>query len=182
MIMKNRDSLRPDIAQLPSDLIQEGEHVVRSMLNRYDATHYGIKHPALCLFWFYWQHVFTQIPDLEIHPVFLLRSPSGIAASYARRATVPDIEHDIYDLIEVYLRRLMEIYTQWPGSKCIIRFDDEHYVNDLKRAIGDCGLTWNADTFLSVFKRERTMAIDHPVDHSVQEVYNQWLQMVLEKS
>jgi len=88
----------------------------------------------------------------------------------------------MYDLIEVCLRRQIEIYMAWQGRKNIIRFDDEHYVNDLRRAIGDCGLTWNADTFLSVFRRERTMAIDHPVDHSVQEVYDQWLQHVREQS
>ena len=176
-IMKNRDGLRPDIQQIPADLIQEGEHIVRSMLNRDDATHYGIKHPAMCLFWFYWQHVFSRIPDLEIHPVFLLRSPSGIAASYARRATVPKVEQDMYDLIEVCLRRQMEIYMVWQGRKDVIRFDDEHYVNDLKRAVADCGLIWNADTFLSVFRRERTMAIDHSVDHPVQEVYDRWLQL-----
>ena len=180
-IMKNRDGLRPDLSQISPHLIQRGEKTVRTMLGRPETTHYGVKHPAMCLFWFYWQHVFSRIPDLEIHPVFLLRSPSGIAASYARRATVPKVEHDMYDLIEVCLRRQMEIYWGWQGRKNIIRFDDKHYVNDLKRAIGDCGLVWNAETFLSVFQREKTMAIDYPVDHPVQEVYDRWLQLARSK-
>ena len=164
-IMKNRDVIRPDIAQIPRDLIRQGEDIIRAMLDWDEAACCGVKHPAMCLFWFYWQHIFSRFSDLEIHPVFLLRPPSGIAASYARRSNDPGVEFDMDNVIEVYLRRLLEIYHTWQGPKNIIRFDDRHYANDLKKAIDDCGLTWSEECFSNIFNRDQTTEIVKTVSH-----------------
>jgi hypothetical protein len=179
IIMKNRDILRPSARQIHPELIREGREVIQRLVST--GTMSAYKHPASVLFWFYWSHVFAGIPDLKIHPIFLLRPPSGIAASYARRANRPDWEPFFYDIIHVYLVRMLEIFQDWTGTKSIIRFTDEHYQNDLRIAIEQCGLVWDDVHYASEFRASATEQIDKTVDHPVQSLYEHWLSHCVEQ-
>jgi hypothetical protein len=172
-IMKNRDVLRPHIEQIHPNFIEQGIRIIRQLT--LDSEFTALKHPAMILFWFYWSHVFSQIKELEIHPVFLLRPPSGIASSYARRVDKPDFEPVMYNLIEVYLTRLLEVYLHWSGKKEIIRFTDEHYRDDLRKAIEHCGLVWNEEFYAANYRPSMTKQINIPVRHPVQPLYERWL-------
>jgi len=174
-IMKNRDLLRPVVRQVHPELIRNGRETIRQLVSTGPISAY--KHPASVLFWFYWDHVFSGIPDLKVHPVFLLRPPSGIAASYARRAKRPEWEPFLYDLIYVYLARMLEVFRNWPGPKNIVRFTDEHYYNDLRIVIDQCGLTWDANHYESGYHPSATERIDKPVAHPVQSLYEHWLSL-----
>ena len=174
-IMKNRDLLRPTARQIHPELIGKGRETIRRLLSTGPITAY--KHPASILFWFYWEHVFSGIPDLQIHPVFLLRPPSGIAASYARRAKRPEWEPFLYDLIHVYLVRMLGVFQSWTGPKSIVRFTDTNYRDDLRIAIEQCGLTWDVTHYESGYRSSETERIDKPVDHSVQSLYEHWLSL-----
>jgi len=176
-IMKNRDVLRPIVSQIPFELIQQGREAIRRLVLSGPVSAY--KHPASVLFWFYWAHVFSEIPGLEVHPIFLLRPPSGIAASYARRSQRPEWEQFLYDLIHVYLARMLEIFNNWVGPKSIIRFVGSTYNNDLRIAIEQCGLPWDATHYESVFHSSETEGIDKPVDHPVQALYDYWSSLCL---
>jgi hypothetical protein len=172
-IMKNREFLRPDIGQIRHDFIGHGIETIQNLVTNSPIS--GFKHPASALFWFYWQHVFSRIPDLEIHPIFLLRPPNGIAASYARRAHRPEFQNAMFDLIEIYLNRMLEIYQNWHGSKNIIRFTDEHYQSDLQTAIENCGLQWNKKIYEQNYQASATVQIDDLINHPVQKLYDLWL-------
>ena len=174
-IMKNRNLLRPTARQIHPELIQQGRAVIQRLVSAGQISAY--KHPASVLFWFYWTHVFSGIPELEVHPVFLLRPPSGIAASYARRAKRPEWEPSLYDLIHVYLARMLEVFRGWSEPKSIIRFTDEHYRDDLRVAIEQCGLTWNESRYESGYRSTATEQIDKPVGHPVQALYEHWLSL-----
>jgi hypothetical protein len=179
-IMKNRDVLRPQIEQIDPQLIAHGINVIRQLTADSEIT--ALKHPAMILFWFYWSHVFSKIDGLEIHPVFLLRPPSGIASSYARRANQPKFEPVMFDLIEIYFKRLFEVYLNWQGKKEIVRFTSEHYHDDLRQAIEHCGLTWNEQRYLSEFNASVTKEVTHSVQHPVQNLYDHWLTYCVDES
>jgi len=174
-IMKNRDLLRPTARQVHPELIQQGREVIQRLVST-GATS-AFKHPACVLFWFYWMHVFSGIPDLQVHPVFLLRPPSGIAASYARRAKRPEWEPFLYDLIHVYLTRMLEVFLDWSEPKSIIRFTNEHYRDDLCVAVERCGLIWDETHYESGYHSSATEPIDTPIGHPVQAFYEHWLSL-----
>jgi hypothetical protein len=177
--MKNRELLRPGIHQIRPDFVEHGKQIIQSLIETSPIS--GFKHPASTLFWFYWSHVFSQIPDLEVYPVFLLRPPSGIAASYARRANKPEFQNAMFDLVEIYLLRMLEIYRNWNGTKNIIRFTDEHYKNDLQTALEHCGLKWNHEIYEQHYRDSLTVRIDDVVDHPVQKLYEHWLSYCVTK-
>ena len=144
-MMKERNDIPLDINALPLEIIERGIKAIRRLTDGVSLA--GFKHPASVLFWNYWQHVFSQLPRLEVIPVFLLRPPIGIAASYARRANRPQVQNAMFDLIEIYLKRMLNIYDSWNGVKPVVRFMDEYYRSDLKTAIETCELVWNEEIF-----------------------------------
>jgi hypothetical protein len=172
-IMKNREWLRPTINQIKPDLIEHGKQVIQSVIETSSVS--GFKHPASSLFWFFWNHIFSQLPDLEVYPIFLLRPPSGIAASYARRANKSEFQNAMLDLVEIYLLRMLEIYRNWNGQKSIIRFTDKNYQNDLQTAITNCGLKWDEDIYKQYYQSSVTVEINEQVNHPVQGLYEHWL-------
>ena len=172
-IMKNRDLLRPTARQVHPELIRRGRETIRELVST--GTISAFKHPTSVLFWFYWEHVFSGVPDLQIHPIFLIRPPSEIAASCARYADRSEWEPFFYDLIHVYFGRMLEVFRGWTNPKSIVRFTDEHYCDDLRLAIDQCGLTWEASHFESSYQSSKIKRIDKPVDHPVQSLYKHWL-------
>lgn len=180
LLMKDRDAHPFDIDRLPSWIIQQGIETIRTVVD--SAPISGFKHPASVLFWPFWRHVFSEIPGLEVFPVFLLRSPSGIAASYARRAKRPEFQNAMFDLIEVYLARMLEIYETWVGPRRIVRFSDEYYREDLRNAVELLDLPWNPEIFDQYYQASATVAVDEPVDHPVQDVYARWQEICSRRS
>jgi hypothetical protein len=172
-IMKNREMLRPEIHQIRPDFIKRGIETIQSLISTSPIS--GFKHPASVLFWFYWQHIFSQIPNLEIHLIFLLRPPSGIASSYARRANKPEFQNAMFDLVEIYLYRMLEVYRPWKGQKDIIRFTSEHYQNDIQTAFEHCGLKWNEKIYEQYYQDSLTVPVNEQVNHPVQKLYDLWL-------
>jgi len=112
--MKNRDMLLPGISQIKYDWVEAGADVLRRLIHSSDLT--GFKHPATLLFWYYWDHLLSRFHDLEVHLVFLIRPPSAIASSYARRINQPGIEATLYDLIEVYFVKQLRLFHSWSGK------------------------------------------------------------------
>ena len=96
-IMKERNEITLDVGTLPPGLIDHGIETIRFLTSGVPIA--GFKHPATVLFWPYWQHVFSRFPELEVIPVFLLRPPTGIAASYARRARRPEFQNEMFLII-----------------------------------------------------------------------------------
>ncbi len=172
-IMADRPLQCPTIQDVPSDLIEQGKTFITQLTDSAPVS--GFKHPASILFRFYWEHVFSSISDLEIAPVFLIRSPSGVAASYARRAKRPEVESAMFDLIGIYLDRMLELHRSFQGIKPIVRFSEEYYRDDLKNAIEACGMAWDAEMFRQYYKPSATVAIDEPVDHPVEDLYRRFL-------
>jgi len=107
-ILKNRVLFPATVAQVPLQWLEHGAQAVHQLTESSDIS--GFKHPAATLFWFYWSYVFSQFPNVDVHLIFLLRPPSSIAASYARRFKRPGIEPQLYDLIQVYFERQMKIF------------------------------------------------------------------------
>ncbi len=171
-IMKSREHVKMEHGDFPPALIERGVQAVRTIAD--SASISGYKHPATILFWPYWQQVFKQVDDLEVIPVFLLRAPSGIASSYARRAKRPEYQEALFDVIEVYLSKMLKLYLSWSGPKPIVRFDEAHYQNDLKNAVETCGLVWDTSIFDQHFQPSATVAVDNAVDHPVQRLYTEW--------
>jgi len=171
-IMKERNDIPLDIKALTTEIIDRGIETINRLTDGVSIA--GFKHPATVLFWTYWHHVFSQFPHLEIIPVFLSRPPTGIAASYARRAKRPQVQNNMFDLIEVYLKRMRSIYDSWNSNKPIIRFIDEYYKDDLKVAIENCGLVWNEEIFERCYKPSVTVRVVDPIDHPVQVLYDQF--------
>jgi hypothetical protein len=72
---------------------------------------------------------------------------------------------------------MLEVFRSGAEPKSIVRFTDEHYCNDLRVAIEQCGLTWNEAHYESSYHHSATEQIDKPVDHPVQALYEHWLSL-----
>ena len=175
-IMKNRDILLPNISQIPYEWLEKGKNVLESLIRSSDLS--GFKHPAALLFWFYWDYLLSQFHDLNVHLIFLIRPPSAIASSYARRITRPDIEGTLNELIEVYFVKQLRLFHSWPGKKNIIRFTDTFFQHDLEKAVQDCGLTWDSKLFFKLFDASTTRDLTIRVDHPVQQRYDELAALV----
>lgn len=172
-ILRNRDKLRPTINQFNDDLIGRGIEFIESLIATSPVS--GFKHPATCLFWFYWQHVFSHFTDLEVRPIFLLRPPAAIADSYERRVGIPGTRDKMYDLIEIYFRRMSEILTAWTTPTSVVRFTKEFYREDVKKALQSCDLKWNQEFFDEEYDSDLPSNIDTIVDHPCRKSYEHLL-------
>ncbi|MCL2119658.1 MAG: hypothetical protein FWH27_14675 [Planctomycetaceae bacterium] len=168
-IMKNRDILMPGISQIPYEWLEEGKNVLESLICSSDLT--GFKHPVVLLFWFYWDYLLSQFHGLGIHLIFLIRPPSAIASSYARRFSQPKA---LCDLIEVYFVNQLRLYHSWQGKKNLIRFTGVFFQHDFEQAVQGCGLTWDSGLFSQLYDAsttcDKTIKLDHPVQRRYREL------------
>lgn len=175
-ILYNRNSLLPELRQLPSEWIREGIHLVQTLVQSGVVS--GFKHPAAALFWDYWNHVLSHFPEVSVHLVFAIRSPHAIASSYVRRSKRPQRIEDVLDLVAGYYSRLLHIRKAWNGPVSVVRFLPEQYRTDLQSAVESCGVRWDEAVFADHFDPARMHYDGQRVNHPVEDMYEQFLQLI----